>query len=509
MPDDNKVFRIRIEGEASSLKGAANEGAAALKGLGQSAEVTSEHVDKATLSHKQLHKVVHGLSMIAPELGMAFQAMVNPITGAIMASFFVMDHFKKQIEAVDETLSNLNEQEFAKHVERLQEQRMAMVNASLAVHEFKAKLEEAAHAQQTVNERMAESVGDIKQRYQFATELAEAEKDARLAALDAFHAAGIGSEAEYQATRIEIERQANEERRRNALAEQAIELAAKKVALNDAKAAQDGLESKATAASLEASKTKAEADRKKKAADDAPRRLEESRKAADEYGKKINTGTKSIFDDLATNTTNEEVLKAVRFGDAGFFDESDITIHDGRNVLKQFREYKSLQVDIYQANKRNNQAAGQFEVSQAAAQDAALESEKAKQRALEGDKFINQNERETKLESDRWERQRLQDMKLNAAGNQQSAAQTYAAEGKTPFGHIVQESSFGAWAVQHGGQVTQEQAYAVQQLQSVLGANRMQMRQLLQVLGQHAQDQDWMTKEIETLKAQNNSLYNQ
>ena len=46
-----------------------------------------------------------------------------------------------------------------------------------------------------------ESIGDIKLRYQFSAEMAKAETDARLAALEAFHAAGIGSEAEYQSSR--------------------------------------------------------------------------------------------------------------------------------------------------------------------------------------------------------------------------------------------------------------------------------------------------------------------
>jgi hypothetical protein len=429
---------------AASQPGATN----GINDLKHAHDEATESVDKHTFSQKQLRKAIHGVGLVAPELALALQAAVNPITGAIVASILILGHYKEEIDKIDESLQKLNEEEFAKHVDRLHEQRMGLVNAALAMEEYRAKLQEAADKQQSFAEILSQSVSEEKEHSAAITAVADAEKEARLSALEAFHAAGVGSERAYQAARLEIERQAAAARRKIAYDEQVAEMTAKMEAVNAAKKEQEKLKPEVAEKTKAASLAEGVVERKEKAEAKAMVELEESRADLDTFLQKLSKKDAEFFSRIPRQISSKDFAleswdykpgpygpskkEALRRRWASPGDPEGFGGYERENepMWRRWEKYTRLNVRFEQNVKRSQQSPEVIARAKINAAQAKRAADEAAARTTENEDFIRKSEREIELENKRLERQAALNQKLDELDKQKTGNQNFTAWAK-------------------------------------------------------------------------------
>ena len=106
---DERDFKFNITGDASGVVAAGNQTEAALQGVagatGRATEANEEHGKSflhAESSGKAFHKLLHEITEVSPEMGIALRLALSPVGGVIMAAVYAfkqMHDAEKEAEA--------------------------------------------------------------------------------------------------------------------------------------------------------------------------------------------------------------------------------------------------------------------------------------------------------------------------------------------------------------------------------------------------------------------------
>jgi hypothetical protein len=171
-----REVRYKIVGDASSAAEASRQAASGLDQLKQKTDESAKSSEKATFSHKDMHKAMHEIGALAPEVGIALRAMASAPAAGLAVLFTLLGKTKEGIENLNKSLT-ASDWDTSK-LNKIQE---ALSGATIEAAKFTRELEAAAKAQETIAEK-AEAVAKIHSAEGSATDkVHEAQKKFELA----------------------------------------------------------------------------------------------------------------------------------------------------------------------------------------------------------------------------------------------------------------------------------------------------------------------------------------
>lgn len=255
MADNEREFKIKLIGDASSLVGATQQGAKSLENVGIAQDEAGKKAEKHSKRLAGMSKAIGALNQVIPGLGVILQAAFSPIAATISLAVMALRLFQEHLKAVNAELDKMAEENAKSTTSRFTALREATVEAAVGMDRLHRALADAARTEQTVKESVERTVVAFKEEARAGQELADAMKENYLSGIEEEHASLLLSEKEYAVERLEIEKWYQNEKRALAERSEATEILIKWQAMNRAKQAQPGLTSAAELAEL--NKTKA------------------------------------------------------------------------------------------------------------------------------------------------------------------------------------------------------------------------------------------------------------
>lgn len=116
MAGEEREFKIKITGDASSLVGESRKSADALgqvEGKTKDSAAAHNEAEKATHrhaeGHKELHKAMHVVMEESPVLGLLLKTALSPTGGALLGAIFLFQKLNGEIEAVNKRLEEMED----------------------------------------------------------------------------------------------------------------------------------------------------------------------------------------------------------------------------------------------------------------------------------------------------------------------------------------------------------------------------------------------------------------
>jgi hypothetical protein len=179
MPE--REVRYRIVGDASSAVEAAKQSSAGLNQFKDSTQAAGKESEKASLSHKDMHKAMHAIGEKAPAVGLALKAMVSGPGAALAGLLIILGETQKALENLDKSLSTSEWESYAQVVENVHKSLQGSVIEAAA---FAREMANAAKSAQTAAEK-TEALAKVHSAQSSAMDkIRDAQKDFELAQAD-------------------------------------------------------------------------------------------------------------------------------------------------------------------------------------------------------------------------------------------------------------------------------------------------------------------------------------
>jgi len=149
----DREFRVRFSGDASQLNAASKEGAAGLEKVGAATEESGKASEKATFSHKDMHRALHEIGEKAPEVGTALNAMSRGPAAGLVILISLIRSTQEGIANLQKSLSTSDWDSFSSLIDGAKK---SLEGAKLEASAFAREMEHAAKATQTATEKASE-----------------------------------------------------------------------------------------------------------------------------------------------------------------------------------------------------------------------------------------------------------------------------------------------------------------------------------------------------------------
>ena len=504
MADEEREFRIRITGDATSIVDASGKTVGVLTNVAGAQEEAGKQAEKHSGHIQGLHKLFHSLNEIVPGLGVLMQAAFSPVGATISLAFMALRLFHEKMKEFNEECRKAAEEAAKPLTNRLEQQRETVVRTVDGMERLRERLSDAERREDSLKASVDRTTAAFKAQQQAAETLNDAMKAGDIAGLEEQHARGIVSEEQFAQQRLAIEQRYQEKKRE--LAEQAEmrEILIRKRALEQAELKQPGLTTSAETA--ESKKEKAPEDlaslRPRAEIDDARKK---SAAALKEFEEKQGLQRIEQFQSAGGATASRESLYEV------LRQQQPWATSAGRfgGIANDLDRWQKLQQAKDAAEGAWMQAPGEEARRKVAADRASHEADRAAQKAEENQRFITEGGQDVVERRARYDQSHRDSQELGGIERETLRKREDTAYLNSPTGQMVSQVAATEQLRAHAQQITaaqQSQEKALLQLLQALGMNGATV---LAALSHQTGQIVGLTRKIAELQARHRDTFNQ
>lgn len=437
MPDSDKSLNVFIRIGADTA--GANQATQALNDAKKAAEDAGNAVDKTTLSHSNLHKIIHALNGVLPGFGTAFQAVFSWQSAAIGGVILLLEKFREHIRVVNEELDKQGDEALKPLTEQLKINKDLTDQSAMSALQWKEKLTEAQTILVSLADQLTRNIELQKEQQKVQAGAINTTQTIELQRLEQLHKQKLISEEDYLQKKLQLQKKYDALARARELEELGQSLDQKEEAIKGAEGKQIELRRRVTVATSDAEAAGRTLANNKALTPAAQKELDLQIERFGQLKQTLGSSTVDRFIEYGRqNITSPDQLKQMGVGKwVDQYGQSHDSLYGAQREFEKFQEFQTAQTRVNTARAQLTKAYENEANSNLDVESSKTALQNAQNRLTENLNFVAKNRDELAFGDAQWEEKRKANLKLNQQDATRRNAENLTELSGTPFSGAI------------------------------------------------------------------------